>query len=97
MTDDLYVSPVARTPAVRDVYAIEGQVAMPEAGESNSHTHRAKRTFDKPGFRARGCVWTVSTTPRLSIRFMLGGGEERACLSPVLSAASLTREKNNYT
>ena len=48
MTDDFYVSPVARTPAVRDVYAIEGQVAMPEAGESDPHAHTCKNTYDAP-------------------------------------------------
>lgn len=41
MPDDLYVPPVPGRPAVRDVYAVERQVAVPVAGEPDAHRHGA--------------------------------------------------------
>ena len=52
MPDDLYVPPVPGRPAIRDVYAIERQVAVPVAGQPDAHRHGAGESGVERGFEA---------------------------------------------
>ena len=51
VTDDFDVSPIARTSGVSHEDAIEGRVANPEAGQSDSHNHGYVRLVKWPSQR----------------------------------------------
>ena len=44
MTYDLYVSPVPRSPAIRDVNAVKGQVTVAVPRQADAHRHRSYST-----------------------------------------------------